>query len=508
MKPLSVIDLQQVLDDFAAQGFGVGGAVNAPPTSSPKSRPLPGQGQVLGMPCREDLAVLQDALSHISPDIPRGNGSIIGTDGQPEPDYWFGAVLAARREYGDAAKEVMRRWSQQSLRYGDGSGFEHAWAQYDPHHPKPVTIGSLFRLAKLNGWAGVTGNSSLPSPASLASASFRLLDRAAIMALPPLAWRVKGIFPEVGIGAIYGPSASGKSFLGFDLGISVASGKPWFGHRVSPGPVTYIMLEAEAGLRNRIEAWEKHNGQHIPAKFLAIAQPFDLSNPDKVEELGAVVPQGGVIFIDTLNRAAPGLDENSSQDMGRVLAGMKRLQELTGGLVLIVHHTGKDASKGLRGHSSLFAALDGAIEVERSATGRCWSAAKVKDGEDGKQIAFRLHVVDLGKDADGDPMNSCAVERDVGAMFRPNPPQGQHQKSALAVIRSSLGSVADFGKAGTGQQTPCLRLDEAVKIAADALVGVDKKRRTPRAREAVQGLVIGGHLRRGLDGEQEEWVWL
>jgi putative DNA primase/helicase len=215
-----------------------------------------------------------------------------------------------------------------------------------------------------------------------------------------------------------------------------------------------------------------------------------------------------VIFIDTLNRAAPGLDENSSQDMGRVLAGMKRLQELTGGLVLIVHHTGKDASKGLRGHSSLFAALDGAIEVERSATGRCWSAAKVKDGEDGKQIAFRLHVVDLGKDADGDPMNSCAVERDVGAMFRPNPPQGQHQKSALAVIRSSLGSVADFGKAGTGQQTPCLRLDEAVKIAADALVGVDKKRRTPRAREAVQGLVIGGHLRRGLDGEQEEWVWL
>ena len=87
--------------------------------------------------------------------------------------------------------------------------------------------------------------------------------------------------------------------------------------------------------------------------------------------------------------------------MGLILAGMKRLQEITGGLVIIVHHTGKDASKGLRGHSSLAAALDGAIEVERTQTSRSWSAAKVKDGEDGKQRAFKLHVVDLGRDGDG-----------------------------------------------------------------------------------------------------------
>lgn len=78
----------------------------------------------------------------------------------------------------------------------------------------------------------------------------------------------------------------------------------------------------------------------IPSGFKAVAQPFQLAEPEQVEALGAVLPHRGVVIVDTLNRAAPGLDENSSQDMGRILAGMKRLQGITGGLVLVVHHTG------------------------------------------------------------------------------------------------------------------------------------------------------------------------
>ncbi|MBC2653459.1 AAA family ATPase [Novosphingobium flavum] len=353
---------------------------------------------MLATPTAEELTVLEDALSHITSDVLRGSGTIIGPDGQPVPDYWFGVILACRRAYGVAVKEIVRRWSQKSPRYGDGSGFEHAWSQYDPAHPKPVNIGSVFMLAKLAGWTG--GNNGAVAPLS-GGYRFQLLDRSAIMAQPPLRWRVKRLFPEVGIGAIYGPSCSGKSFLGFDLGISIAAGASWFGYRTAACPVTYVILEGEAGLRNRVQAWETHNCSTIPPGFKAMAQPFQLAETGQVEELGVILPQGGVVIIDTLNRSAPGLDENSSQDMGRILAGMKRLQEITSGLVLVIHHTGKDASKGLRGHSSLHAALDGAIEVERSTNGRCWSAAKVKDGEDGKAVPFALHVVDLGTDLDG-----------------------------------------------------------------------------------------------------------
>ena len=62
--------------------------------------------------------------------------------------------------------------------------------------------------------------------------------------------------------------------------------------------------------------------------------------------------------------------------------------------------------------------------------------------------------------------------------------------------------------AGAGAQVQCLLFDDAVDAAAGAMVGMEVKRRKQRAREAVQGLVEGAHLRRGLDNDGEEWLWL
>ena len=176
--------------------------------------------------------------------------------------------------------------------------------------------------------------------------------------------------------------------------------------------------------------------------------------------------------------------------------------------MIVVHHTGKDASKGPRGHSSLFAALDGAIEVERSLKGRFWSAAKVKDGEDGKQVAFKLQVVELGVDADGDPVTSCAIDQELSDIFSPLAPTGKNQKVALAVIRGALQRSSTFGKAGAATETPCLKFEDAIPCVADAIVGVEKRRRPTRAREAITGLIEGNHIWRGIDEQGEEWVWV
>jgi AAA domain/Primase C terminal 2 (PriCT-2) len=509
MKPLSPEEFRQMLDGYQSQGSGNGGAVTAPPsTFSPTTR-CSVLGQRFANSNQADVEILEDAISYISSDVERGNGYIFGPDGQPVVDYWFGVMLAARREYGDAAKEVMRSWSQTSPRYTD-EGFEHAWKQFDPNHKKPITIGSLFMLAKSMGWQGRAPSPPEPSaPSALpqSASSFKLLNRDAIMAIQPIQWRVKGLLPTTGIAAIFGPSGSGKSFLSKDLGVSIALGQDWFGHRTKACHVTYVMLEGEAGLRNRVAAWEAHNSATIPDNFKALAQPFQLSEPDHVEELGALLPSGGVVIIDTLNRSAPGLDENSSQDMGRILAGMKRLQEITGGLVVVVHHTGKDASKGMRGHSSLHAALDGAIEVERSANSRFWSAAKVKDGEDGKQVAFQLHRVVLGKDADGDEISSCAVGPDTNAIFKPSEPSGKSQRSALSTIRRSLSASPDTGHAGCDPQTQCLKVEDAISEVAATLTSVETNKRRNRARTLVRGLTEGGYLQSAIDGSGEAWLW-
>ena len=80
---------------------------------------------------------------------------------------------------------------------------------------------------------------------------------------------------------------------------------------------------------------------------------------------GEVVVEAGplaIVVIDTLNRVMPGGDENSSEDMGAVIAAAKLIEREFDCVVLFVHHSGKDEAKGSRGHSSLKGATDAEID--------------------------------------------------------------------------------------------------------------------------------------------------
>ncbi len=337
-----------------------------------------------------------------------------------------------------------------------------------------------------------------PKPA----ARYKLMNSADLHALPPLAWRVRGVLPAVGLAGLYGPSASGKSFLALDMGAAIAEGSRWFNHRVEAAPVVYCALEGEAGFKLRAQAWEAHYGRTLPDDLHMVLQPFQLTDPRDVLDLARVVPKGAVLFIDTLNRAAPTADENSSKDMGEILTAAKRLQTLIDGLVVLVHHTGKDATKGLRGHSSLFAAMDAAVEVSRDGDARTWKVAKAKDGEDGNAHPFRLKVETLGCDEYGDPMTSCVVVTDTNAtdIQRVKVPQGDNQRLVYEGIRGLFKDGAT-GKTGAPPLRPCIELEAAVAAGASRLTCTTDKR-TSRARLAITGLVA-----RGILGLNEGWLW-
>ena len=95
------------------------------------------------------ISKLREVLGFVSADVERGSGAIFD-NGNPA-SYWAGVIWAIRSQ-GDHLKEVAQEWSQTSDRYQDGSGFEHAWNQYDPNHPKSVGIGSVIKLAKHFGY--------------------------------------------------------------------------------------------------------------------------------------------------------------------------------------------------------------------------------------------------------------------------------------------------------------------------------------------------------------------
>lgn len=272
--------------------------------------------------------------------------------------------------------------------------------------------GDINDMEKRDGWQKVA---QLLAAVEFPPVRFQLMTAGDLLRLPPVQWIVKGVLPLSGLAVLYGPSGSGKSFLVLDLLACVVDGREWFGRKVRPVPVTYCALEGEAGLSQRMQAYQRKHGVTAGAGMRFLTTAFDLLTDDDVAGLAAAIGSagvgGGVVVLDTLNRAAPGTDENSSQDMGRIIAACKQLQGLVGGLVVLVHHTGKDAAKGLRGHSSLFAALDAAVEVTRSEDRREWKVAKSKDGRDGDAEPFRLEQVTLGEDADGEPVTSCVVVR-------------------------------------------------------------------------------------------------
>jgi putative DNA primase/helicase len=322
-----------------------------------------------------------------------------------------------------------------------------------------------------------------------------------------MTWRVHGVLPEHGLACVYGASASGKSFLSIDLAAAIATGSEWFGYRVKPAPVVYACLEGEGGFKLRVLAWERANGRPLPRDMRVMLQTFKLADPHDVKELAEAVRDVGpstVIIIDTLNRAAPSADENSSRDMGEILEAAKALQRATNGLVVLVHHSGKDATKGLRGHSSLFAALDAAIEVTRDGDRREWRIAKAKDGKDGEGHPFHLEVVALGSDGDEESSSSCVVraEDSAGSATRPRLPKGVNQRVALSALYEELKKTGSFGMCGAPAQAPCVDVEATVEIIAARLL-CDPKRKKERARHALNGLVSASVVT-CRDG----WLWL
>ncbi|MFM0263118.1 AAA family ATPase [Paraburkholderia sediminicola] len=336
---------------------------------------------------------------------------------------------------------------------------------------------------------------------------YKLLSSDDLLSAPPLRWFVRGVLPADSFAALYGPSGSGKSFLALDLCAAVAEGADWFGRRVVRAPVTYCALEGERGMGKRTQAWSARNGRPLPANFRFIAQPLDLRSEEDVHDLANAVIAGGgengLLVIDTLNRAAPGGDENSSADMGALIAACKELQRRTRCTVLLVHHTGKDSTKGLRGHSSLFAALDAAIEVSRTDARREWAVAKSKDDADGDKNAFELRAIDVGKDEDGEPVTSCVVvpAGSTALVERVKLPQGANQQIALNALAQPLRESRNFNKGDAPYGRPYLDIEVAVPIVAAHLT-CEPKRRNERAREAINGLVA-----RQIYGAKDGWLW-
>lgn len=305
---------------------------------------------------------------------------------------------------------------------------------------------------------------------------FRVLSLQEFLAAPPQDWIIKRVLPQAELAVVYGESGSGKSFFMLDMVAAVATGRDWQGHKVKPGRVVIVAAEGAGGFRKRLQAYTMETG--IPQDKIDIgvidATP-NLLRDDDIGMASAINAARGasIVVIDTLAQSMPGGNENGGEDMGLVLAHCKRLHRETGALVLLIHHTGKDVTRGARGWSGLKAAADAEIEITRSDEQRVARVTKLKDGEDGAEFAFRLPQVVIGIDKDGDPVTSCVVRFESAPKRREQrEPRGQWEKAVLRHARALLAKSA-------------LVTTKEVIEAAAAAVPVDPDAKRDRRREYV-----------------------
>ena len=315
----------------------------------------------------------------------------------------------------------------------------------------------------------------------------------------PMDWLIDNIIPTSGLGSVYGPSGVGKSFFCLDMAVAVAGGDDWFGHKTQPGRVVYIALEGQSGFRRRVQAKEAEQGKPLSNLVKFVFDSFDMTELDNALQLGKLVHNEGgadLIVIDTLNRASPGADENSSSAMGDIIKSAEALRILTGAMVLFVHHPGKDATRGLRGHSSLFAAMDTVIEVVQDGQNIRWRLAKSKDSDDRISHAFKLLPIEIGKDGSGQPITSCVVQEVEGAQpmaVAPTEPTGANQQ---VVFKTVQGILVDRRLQCTlnPDMAEGISTEEIVAQLKDTLHWIGPKHRQSRTKEALTALVRMGYL--------------
>lgn len=256
------------------------------------------------------------------------------------------------------------------------------------------------------------------------SNKFKPIHAADFAIQTPQSWLIKNILPAGWTSAtlivMYGASGSGKSFQATDMACAIARGIQWRDCRVTKGRVAYICAEGAGGYRKRLRAYAIHHGIELSALDVWVipAAPNLLEGDDVRALITALLSLGplALVIVDTLAQATAGGNENSGEDMGKAIGHCRTISEVLHCAVMLVHHSGKDDTKGARGHSSLKAAADTELEVVRSDDQRAMRVSKQKDGEDGQDMGFALETVPVGTDEGGDVITSCIVTHNTNTV--------------------------------------------------------------------------------------------
>lgn len=374
-------------------------------------------------------------------------------------DDWVSVGMCVHHETEGEGFDIWDEWSSRSPKYTSTEYSMERWVSFGRNSTAEYkTMGTVLQMIRDHG--GDTGvDTASPEefealqPIPLKEhGEFGFYSIAELRErVGPPEWLIKGILPKTELGILFGASTAGKTFALLDMCAAIARGIEWNGRRVKKGRVLYVAAEGRGGLPSRMEAYCKKHGideSEVPIVFAAGKIP-NLANDVSVKAFIKEIKRFGpfdLIIIDTLAKVSVGADENNGKDMGIIMANAEAIGEAAGGTPILVHHTGKDASRGSRGHGSLKGNVGVELEVMRRDNSplRTLYVHKVKDAPALFGLDFKLEVVQVDQvDEDGVHETSCTVEYITGVAKEGEAPQrqpsGAHERTVLSTLHEMTG---------------------------------------------------------------------
>lgn len=404
-------DISDNVIDYLQNLYGANGSVNgfdkAPPVSNPDAS--------------RSIGAIRAALHQI-----------------PNPsrnwDEWSRIGMATWRSSGGSPDgfEAWCKWSAKLSEIHDEAACEERWSHWGRSPPTKLGFGTLYYEARRinplfvppfdeTTYHKPEENRSEYKEEPAKQTPLPLTYFIDIHANLDAADFVEGLLIEGSMAVIYGESNCGKTFFATDLGLHIAMGKKWRGRDIELGGVIYCALEGSHGISNRIAAFRNYYGLgKLELPFAIIPCTINMLDPaadtDRLIETINIAAKEmcipvRLVVVDTLSRALVGGNENAPDDMGALVTNTDKVRQATKAAVTYVHHSGKDAAKGARGHSLLRAATDTEIEIVRENPDSPSTATVMKQREmeiEG-EFSFKLQSVQLGENRRGKPVTSCVV---------------------------------------------------------------------------------------------------
>jgi hypothetical protein len=334
-------------------------------------------------------------------------------------------------------------------------------------------------------------------------------------------WLVHDLLPHKGVALLFGESHAGKTFCVLDMASAIARGVPWFGRDVDT-PTGVLYVAGEGSMRRRLQA---HLDYHDVApgdlsRLRVLPRAVNLLEQGDVDELlvelrglAAELGRVGLVILDTYARMTPGSDEGR-KDTGTAIQACDQIRDELNCCVLLVHHPGYGNTDRVRGSSSLYAALDAELHLDTAGKAtedtRTLEATKVREGRIGPLGGFQLEVVELGEDARGRPVTSCAVRALPADACLPKKRKAKltpREAIFLDAVHAVLGETRVVST--TEQQRLGAKIDQyvapddKVKERFYGLLGDTVKQRHHVASRAREGLITKKVL-----GAGEGCLWL